>query len=273
MKPFYKEINALNRDLNKNLKLVQSNDSDFAKNMHLIPLAWLEFFQAARHYPIVFIGEGNDIVPIALLGLQPETNLFVNEQKQWEDNTYIPAFVRRYPFVLAETDNENSTVCFDAAYAGWNEKEGRALFDGAGKNSEFLDGMIEFLQNFSSEMKRTRLFVEKLNELDLLHNRSIQLTHKNGETFVLTDFITVDEEKFLRLTDEKILDLHKQGCLGIIYAHLMSQGNINQLFSRYMAAKSAHTQTEENTDAVEKAKNKMAAPAVNEITGKNKTKK
>lgn len=236
---FYQEVSLLNREQHKNLKLKQSGDCSFAKCMHLVPLTALEFFQAAHHYPIVFVGEGEKAIPMALLGLQQNVNSFIKDDNLWQDDTYIPAFVRRYPFVLAETQAENFTVCFDAAYPGWDEKEGMALFDDQGKNTEFLDEMVQFLQNFSDEMNRTRRFVTRLNELQLLHSSTIQLTHSSGETFVLYDFNVVDEEKFLQLNDEQILDLHKKGFLGIIYAHLMSQNNVSQLFSRYLADRNA----------------------------------
>ncbi|MDU9416244.1 SapC family protein [Pseudomonas sp. zfem005] len=235
----YKEIKALNREEHRSLKLASLQNSEFASSTHLVPLAGLEFFQASRHYPIVFIGEGAQAVPIALLGLKAGHNGYVDANHLWQENCYIPAFVRRYPFVLAQGSAENFTVCFDAAYSGWNEEEGRELFDEEGHNSPFLEEMIQFLQNFTTEMERTRRFVDKLNELELLSTRSLKLSHSNGESFVLSDFLAVDEERFLALSDDKVLDLHKSGFLGWIYAHLISLGNANQLFAHYLAKKAA----------------------------------
>lgn len=232
----YKDIQALNREQHKDLKLKQAECCDFAAQTHLVPLAGLEFFQAARHYPIVFIGNAAQATPIALLGLKEGHNAYLDGEQQWRANTYIPAFVRRYPFVLAQ-EADKFTVCFDAAFAGWNQDEGRELFVEDGANSDFLNEMIQFLQNFSAEMERTRAFVDKLNELALLDTRTIKLTHASGETFVLSDFLAVDEEKFLALGDEAILELHKAGFLGWIYAHLMSLGNANALFERYVQDK------------------------------------
>lgn len=233
----YKDIQALNRDEHKALKLRAMEHCGFAGSTHLVPLAGLEFFQAAPHYPILFIGEGERLVPIALLGLKEGTNSYLDAQQRWQTDTYIPAFVRRYPFVLAQDDAHNFTVCFDAAYEGWNEGEGRELFVEEGGNSAFLDEMIDFLQNFSAEMERTRLFVLKLEELGLLAKRTLQLTHSSGETFVLSDFLAVDEEKFLALDDAQVLELHKTGFLGWIYAHLMSLGNANRLFTRMVTSR------------------------------------
>jgi hypothetical protein len=235
----YRDIKALNRDDHKGLKLKPARHCEFAAASHLVPLAGLEFFQAARYYPIVFIGEGEQAMPIALLGLSDGHNSFLNADQQWKPNTYVPAFVRRYPFVLAQSDQDNFTVCFDAAYEGWNEDEGRELFSADGQNSEFLNEMIQFLQNFTAEMDRTRVFVSLLNEMGLLANRTLRLTHDSGETFVLSDFLAVDEEQFSKLTDEQVLTLHKAGVLGWVYAHLMSLGNANQIFDDYLARKQA----------------------------------
>jgi hypothetical protein len=235
----YKEIKALNREEHKALRLKPAADCAFAESTHLVPLAGLEFFQAARHYPIVFIGEGDKAMPVALLGLKDGHNGYLTAEQQWQDNTYVPAFVRRYPFVLAQDEANNFTVCFDAAYSGWNEEEGRDLFTEDGQNTAFLDEMIQFLQNFTAEMERTRLFVTKLNELELLIPRTLKLTHASGESFVIRDFHAVDEEKFLKLPDERVLELNKAGFLGWVYAHLMSQGNANQLFADYLAKKAS----------------------------------
>jgi hypothetical protein len=200
-------------------------------------VAGLEFFQAARHYPIVFVGQGEQAMPIALLGLTQGHNGYVGDDHQWQANTYIPAFVRRYPFVLAQDGQDKFTVCFDAAYPGWNQEDGRELFAEDGQNSPFLEEMIQFLQNFTAEMERTRAFVAQLNALELLSPRTLKLTHKSGETFVLSDFLAVDEEKFGTLADEQVLALHKAGFLGWVYAHLMSLGHANQLFDDYLARK------------------------------------
>ncbi len=230
----YKDIQALNREQHQALKLQQSENCDFAASTHLVPVAGLEFFQAARHYPLVFIGEGSQATPIALLGLKQGHNGYLDDEQRWQANTYIPAFIRRYPFVLAQDEASNFTVCFDAAFTGWSEEQGKDLFDEQGRNSDYLDEMIQFLQNFTAEMERTRAFVEKLHALELLSPRAIKLSHSSGESFVLSDFLAVDEEKFLALADEQVLDLHRSGFLGWIYAHLMSLGNANQLFDNYL---------------------------------------
>lgn len=233
----YKDIKALNRDEHKTLKIKPADDCGFSSGTHLVPLAGLEFFQAAPHYPILFIGQNDQLMPIALLGLKEGHNSYLDESHKWQANTYVPAFVRRYPFVLAQDETDGFTVCFDAAYSGWNEQEGRELFSSEGENSTYLNEMIQFLQNFTHEMERTRELVKALNDLQLLVPRTLQLTHPDGESFILRDFHAVDEARFTGLADEDVLSLHKSGFLGWIYAHLMSLGNANRLFEHFLKNK------------------------------------
>ncbi|MFT4269458.1 MAG: SapC family protein [Pantoea sp.] len=232
----YKKIDVLSREAHKNLHLRPAADLGFAADTHFVPLAGNEFFLAARYYPILFVGEGEHLAPIALLGLQPGQNLLVDGNGQWERNSYIPAFVRRYPFVPAPQD-EGFTICFDSACKDWNDSEGNALFDADGNNTPFLEETIRFLGSFTAEVERTNAFVAKLKELELLVDRTLQLRNANGESFALRDFKTVDEARFAQLEDVQVLELHRAGFLGWIYAHLMSLSNANRLFERHLAAK------------------------------------
>jgi len=231
---FYNNITLLNRDAHKNLKLQRRSDFAFARKTHLVPLALQEFHQAARDYPILFVGEGEAQTPVALLGLKPETNSFVDEQGGWITGTYVPAFVRRYPFVLADTENDNFSVCFDADYDGWSEEEGEPLFDEEGKNTNYLQEVIQFLQSFTVEMRRTQAFVDRMKELKLMEKKRLDLRHPSGEQFSINDFYGIDEKAFLELDDADILALHKEGFLGAIYAHLISLGSSNSLFDRHI---------------------------------------
>lgn len=236
---FYREITLLNRERHRGLRLKPTGDCRFAANTHFVPLAGQEFYQAARDYPILFIGEGEQTVPIALLGLEPERNEFLDEDGQWLANVYVPAFIRRYPFVLADTDAERFSVCFDAAYEGWNESEGEALFDDNGANTPYLDEVVDFLRGFTAEMRRTEAFVRTLQDLGLLRPRTLQLSHPGGERFTVNDFQAIDEEAFRALGDDDVLALHREGFLGWVFAHLMSLGAANRLFDRHIAGRDA----------------------------------
>ena len=227
---FYEKITPLNRDLHRTWRLRPSESkARFAANTHYVPVAGTEFYQAARDYPLLFPKEGGN-GPIALLGLREGENLFLQADGAWMEGVYIPAFVRRYPFILARGDEANArTVCIDTEFAGFGEKEGNALFDEEGKDTEYLKGVIDFLNRYATDMELTGAFLQKLEQLELLTERNLRVTDSKGRNFHLNEFRIVDEGKLAALDDATLGELHRKGWLGWIYAHLISIGNVNQL--------------------------------------------
>lgn len=231
----YDKIVPLNREQHRNLRLRASPEkAGFARGIHFAPVAGSEFFQAARDMPIFFAkDEGSG--PIALLGLRENENLFIEPDGAWRSGVYAPAFIRRYPFVLASGDEqEQVTVCIDETFSGFVEggEEGERLFDDEGKETEYLTRMINFLNRFSTDMQATRAFMEKLAELELLITRSMRVEGPGGRTYQLNEFRIIDEEKLAKLDDATLGELHRQGWLGWIHAHLVSLGNVNGLSTR-----------------------------------------
>jgi hypothetical protein len=232
---FYSNVVPLNRDRHRNLRIRTDGPLRFAAGAHFVPLAAVELFDAARDYPIVFAG-GEDATPVAVLGLRSGENLFVDTNGRWTEATYVPAFVRRYPFVLSGAgDATQFTVCLDESYEGLSETEGTRLFDGEGKESELVTRIVGFLKDHLTESERTRRFVARLRELDVLSTQDMQVQDPRGRMFALREFRTVDEKKLKALGDDVVGELHRSGYLGCIYAHLVSLGNIMRLASRVPA--------------------------------------
>lgn len=231
---FYERAVALNRERHQKLKLqLKANHFSFASKTNSVLLAGSEFAEASRDYPIVFVGkEGGPFTMAALVGLSEKDNLMVNEQGHWEPNTYIPAFIRRYPFVLAGGEGaESLTVCVDEAYPGLNEEQGEQLFNADGTETTYLKKVIEFLVLFHSEMKRTAAFAQKVAELGLLTSKVVTI-EREGSKQTLEGAWVIDEAKLNALDDATMLELVRTGYLGWIYAHLMSLGNVTRLARR-----------------------------------------
>jgi hypothetical protein len=239
--PMYGELAPLDREAHKNLKL------DTAKavvtqvaDQNSVFLAAVEFADACREYPVVFVraGEGADgkaqIAPLAVLGLKPGSNLFVDGDK-WTGN-YVPAYVRRYPFAMARLDGNANTlaVCIDSKWAGFNEATGEALFKD-GEPTEFLQNARAFLENFEQEAERTRLICNLLVELDLLQDMRFEATLPGGEKIDVEGFLAVDEKKYSELPDDKVLQLHRNGLIALLEMHRLSMTNMNRLAARYAA--------------------------------------
>src|SRR5690606_32879229 len=226
---FYDKLVPLNRDRHRNLKLKADRLQRFAAGTHFVPLAAIEFYEAASDYPVVFSG-GETASPGAMVGVRAGENLFVGDDGRWENGAYLPAYVARFPFILVRVDEKSDyTVCLDESYEGLSEADGDPLFDDEGKESELMSRIIGVLKDLLTETERTRRFVERLKALDLLTVRNVQVQDRSGKWYGLQDFRVVDEKKLAELDDGVIGELHRSGYLGCIYAHLFSLGNIARL--------------------------------------------
>lgn len=237
---YYKNIEALSRDAHAKLKLEATNNFGFAADHYWAPLAGIEFFRAAEHFPVVFLNEGDNFVPIALLGLEADKNLFVDEKSLWLEGAYVPAFIRRYPFVLAGSGKEGDdqlTVCLDRDYAGFNEKKGEALFDDKGAPTEFLNNAMAFLSNFNNDMTNTQAFVKILQDKKLLESKTVTITHQDGEKFDVQNVFIINEEAFRVLDGKTLVELNQKGMLGWVFAHLASLNNFPRLFDLFLKEK------------------------------------
>jgi hypothetical protein len=227
---FYEKPVALNRERHRRLKLDRRDGQfGFARSTNSVLLAATEIGDAAKDYPVVFVaGPGGQYVLAALLGLRERENLFVGADGHWRAGAYLPAFVRRYPFVLAEGGDGPLTVCVDESFPGLGDTEGQALFDEDGQDSALLTDATDFLKRFHAEMQRSRAFTARLAALGLLAPKTIRAS-RDGQQEILDGFHVVDEQKLRALDDAQALELFRCGDLFLIHAHLCSLGNVERL--------------------------------------------
>ena len=239
----YNNLTALDRVVHKNLRLrTDLSVADRVRNQNSLFLAAVEFVEACKEFPIVFVRVGEPskdggkqaVAPLAVLGLKPGQNLFIKGDEFV--SSYVPAYLRRYPFAMARLDQSSDqiAVCYDADWAGFSETEGQALFTEAGEPSEFLQQAKGFLENFENEIERTRMLCDQLMDLGLLGDMRFDATLQSGETLAVDGFLAVDEKKLAELPDAKVLELYRNGIMSLIEMHRVSMTNMNRL-----AAKSA----------------------------------
>ena len=197
----------------------------FVAQTNIVPLTVTEFSAAALSYPIIFTGENRQ--PVAVMGLSSNENLFVAPDGEFRADAYVPAYVRRYPFVFADDkQNQRLILCID---------RGAEIVAEGGQNPLFVDGQpsdytnmaMDFCNNFEQERLRTEAFVQLLGELDLFETRTANFTPRNpdgsaGEPQRLAEYFAVSEDKLKTLPAEKLAELRDNGALGQIYAHLVS---------------------------------------------------
>jgi len=213
---------------------------DRTAGMNSLFVAAVEFIDASRDYPIVFIeaGQGDDgqreVAPVAVLGLTQGENLMLGTDGSWAAR-YVPALLRGYPLGLARTDAQNYVVVIDAKAQALSTTVGEPLFNDKGEPTPMLEERRKFLEQLENEAQRTRLLGRSLLELDLLQPMRFEATLPDGKQLSVDGFLTVDEKKFSDLPQDKLSELHKRGILAMIYAHQFSLGLMRGLVERRVA--------------------------------------
>ncbi|MCT4656496.1 MAG: SapC family protein [Cohaesibacter sp.] len=227
----YSKVEPLNAERHGALKLKAVADQAHVRSMNSVMLTTTEFPSAAQNYPIVFAKVEDSFVPFVVTGYKQGENLYVGEDGRWREDSYIPAFVRRYPFTFMEdTEKGSLTLCIDAASSLLSEEEGELLYKD-GKPSELIDNALAFTKAFHLEAEKTKIFCKQLVEADLLVEQNANFTLPGNETAVISGFSIVDEKKFSELDDEAFLALRKTGALDAIYCHLISMRSWGEILS------------------------------------------
>ncbi|HEY8573943.1 SapC family protein [Phenylobacterium sp.] len=236
---FYSQPEPLSPELHGKLGVKRMDGPfKFARTGHAIPLTVGEFPLAAVTGPIIFVGD--EKLPIAVMGLNAGENMFVRDDGLFEPGVYIPAYVRRYPFVFANDDNANQMVlCIDRKAEFIVEGGDMPFFEGTAP-SPYTQNCIEFCNNFEIERQRTVSFVQILKDLDLFETKTAQFTPANpdgtqGAPQKIADYFGVSEEKLNKLPTEKLVELRDNGALSQIYAHLLSLVGWDRLIALAMA--------------------------------------
>jgi len=210
----------------------------FGKQTNSVPLMAVEFPQAAADYAIVFAGADEEYLPAVILGVRGDENLFVDQNDTWAAS-YVPAFVRRYPFVFSRS-GDRFLLCVDEAFRGFNQEgRGQRLFDEDGKPSGYVDGILKFLQEYQAQFLRTQKFCARLRELDLVEPMQAQVTTDAGRKLSLSGFLAVNRTKLKDLPAETLAELVKTDELELIYLHLHSMRNFQRLRERLAQAGAA----------------------------------
>ena len=232
---------AIDRNEHRHLRLKPLGTRfDRTAKMNALFLTAVEFIDAARDYPIVFVeaGQGDDgqreVAPVAVLGLTQGENLMLNDDGSWAAR-YVPALLRGYPLGLARAGAQNYVVVIDDKAGALSTSEGEPLFNDQGEPTPMLEERRKFVEQLENEAQRTRLLGRKLLEFDLLQPMRFEATLPDGKQLSVDGFLTVDEKKFSELSDDKLSQLHKSGILAMIYAHQFSLGLMRSLVERRVA--------------------------------------
>lgn len=233
----YKELVPLSNQAHANFKSRGLTEAPYLAKTHAVPILIDEFISSQRFFPIIF-SLGENPVPLALMGLNEGVNTFVDDKGMLLQATYVPAYLRRYPFMLArlEAGSDNLSLCFDPASDMVGDyEEGERLFDGEGKPTEATQKIMKFCEEFEISAQRTNAFVKELSESGLLIDGEVAIQLNDGtQPFIYRGFKMVDENKFRELSGDKLRKFSQNGMLPLIMAHLFSLSMTREIFLRQM---------------------------------------
>ena len=206
----------------------------FAAGLNAVYLTIVEFFVATRDYPLVFIADAasGTFLPVAITGLITGQNLFVGVHGRWRHGSYVPAYVRRYPFCTVQlpdpdaADPSQFLICVDERALSADEP---ALFDSGGSASEEWRRREALINDMEAARLQTEAFARRLAELSLLEPFEAQIHPRNAAALGLKGMHRVAEARLNGLPGETLKQLMSEGALSRIYAHLISLDNFARL--------------------------------------------
>jgi hypothetical protein len=206
----------------------------FLKGVHAVPVVIDEFVQIQRTFPIIFAAADNP-VPLALMGLNEGVNVFLDDDGKFSQPLYVPAYVRRYPFMLAQLGQnpQELSLCFDpTSGAVGPDGEVTKLFEN-GQPSEGTKGILSFCETFEEGAQRTGAFVRELQSLDLLMDGEVSIQAEGADQpHVYRGFKMVNEEKLRELRGDQLRKMVQNGMLTLIMAHLFSLDLMRDIYGR-----------------------------------------
>jgi len=219
---FYKNPQPVSAQRHGNAGIKEGANFSFARETNSVPLGADEIFAAQAHFPIVFT-ESNPPIPVTVLGLGDSRNVFVNTDGSWRAGIYVPAYIRRYPFILANgAKPDEMMLAIDEAAENFMAGEGgRRLFEG-NVTTPFTRQAAQFCQAFQLQFDLSRAFGEALQAANLLVSKRVDIQQPDGTRQSLKQFRVIDEARFDALLDQGFLAWRRRGWLGVAYAHLLS---------------------------------------------------
>ncbi|MEL7030948.1 MAG: SapC family protein [Pseudomonadota bacterium] len=244
---FYKNPQPLNPEQHAGLGVKQIEQPfGFLRDAHAVPVTVTEFGMASAAYPIIFVGE--EFTPVAVMGVRAGENLFVAENGTIDPDFYVPAFVRRYPFVFAnDNQSDRLLLCIDRDAPMVTNQPEVMLFEN-GQPSPFTQNAIEFCQEFERQRRSTAEFATIIKNMGLFEEKTVNFQPRDaqgndaGEQQKIADYWAIDENKLNELTDEQFKELRANGALGAIYAHMISLLNWQRIISRALRSQQTAAQ-------------------------------
>jgi hypothetical protein len=232
----YHRPELLSKDQHGKLGLARTERFfSFCSTLRAVPITIGETGLASRHYPIIFSGQKSP-VPLAVLGVIDELNLFVDQKGDWDPNCYIPAYIRRYPFATAaDPSSDVFAIVIDVGHEGVRVGGDVPLFEN-GAPTDNTNQAIEFCRNYEVERQQTEALMKALETFDLITPQSATFTPTGtGQPQPIADYFGIDTVRLQQMSNEKFLELRANGLLPMLHLALNSMSNWRDLTARRAA--------------------------------------
>lgn len=228
----YERATTISSETHRDWCVQAGNAYGFAHEINSVPLLAAEFAAAAGEYAIIFAGNDQTVFPSVMLGLQDRQNLFLNDNGTWA-GTYVPAFLRRYPFIFSENPAGGFTLCIDEEFEGLNrDGRGERLFDSEGNRTQYLSNILNFVSTYQAQFERTRLFCQRLVDLKVLDPAQARFQTPDGRSSALTGFYAINRERLKAVPEATLKEMFQTDELELCYLHMHSLANIAALGKR-----------------------------------------
>ncbi len=234
---FYNAPVPLDSKEHKDLGLKKEFGLEFTKGVNAVPINMIEMPQICHFYPIGFAPD-ETATPVAIIGLRDNENLFLDENNHWVKNTYIPAYIRRYPFIFSEIPGKDQlSLCIDLDKKVVESNGEQPFFEEDGKPTQLSQNALEFCKSYHAAAQQTIEFGRALHKADLLVERQAEINIGDGKRINFAGFRIIDEEKLSKMDDKLFMEWRKKGWLPFLYAHLFSGAQwqrLTQLMNDHM---------------------------------------
>lgn len=231
----YKQIAPVSKVQHSTKRIKRIESLKFAAEQHLLRIVGPEFARVAQDCPVVFIkDQSGGTHPFALAGIRQGENVMIDRVGRWR-GSYLPAVIRRYPFILvnAGTDQGSTlTVAVDEGSGLLSDDEGERLFDDSGEPTGPLKGVLDLLGQLEAAERDTRALCEALIQRELLQPFQVNTAAPSGRRFNVGGILAVDERRFNQLPDDVFLDWRRRGWLAAVYSHLFSLAKVPAIIAR-----------------------------------------
>ncbi len=226
---FYKTVVPLDSERHKSMRISRPvRPLDYAREANVIPALVDEFDLALGDIPIAFLPGADGPSAVFVTGAAPGTNVYVTKDGLW-NGAYVPAYLRRYPFIIGDVNDSESVLCIDESYDGLGQKEGDRFFSEAGEQEASLTDALTLAQSYRDAAARTEAFCKMLQDFELLQTATLDTTTPDGSKSVVHGLMIIDEAALAALPADKLHTLHAAEYLKAIYTQIASLRAVNKL--------------------------------------------